>query len=144
MNWTSYDEKLIRRGEILFDLDFLDRYNCELDSMNRDKTDRPFALTDGYIEFLSVVRYLFNMPYRQLEGFTRSLNRLVPALPSVDYSYIRKRSLNLDLDLHSVLKHSNTPIEIAVDSSGIKVHRSGAGLNANTERRNVISRYISL
>jgi len=24
------------------------------------------------------------MPYRQLEGFTRALNRLIPRLPSVD------------------------------------------------------------
>ena len=33
---------------------------------------RPYMLTDGYVEFLAVVRYLFCFPYRQLEGFTKA------------------------------------------------------------------------
>jgi hypothetical protein len=33
-----------------------------------------------YVMFLAVVRYLFNMPYRQLEGFTRALHRLIARL----------------------------------------------------------------
>jgi hypothetical protein len=141
MNWTNYDEKLIRRGEILLDLSFLASYNQDLSSMNINKIGRPFALTDGYIEFLTVVRYLFNMPYRQLEGFTRSLNRLVTSLPCVDYSSIRKRSLNLDLDLASVLRGSDAPIEIAVDSSGIKVHRSGGWIERKHGKK---KRYIKI
>jgi hypothetical protein len=33
-----------------------------------------------YVVFLAVVRYLFSIPYRQLEGFTRALHRLIPRL----------------------------------------------------------------
>ena len=65
------------------------------------------------------------MPYRQLEGFTRALNRLIPKLPSVDYSWVRRRILRLNPSLHDSLRDSSSPITIAVDSSGVSVHKSG-------------------
>ena len=55
----------------LLSLDFLDDY--ELSLLNDGKVGRPFKITHGYIVFLAVVRYLFSMPYRQIDGFTRSL-----------------------------------------------------------------------
>jgi len=58
----------------------LDGYEDELRSMNRGKVGHPYVLTDKYVEFLSAVRYLFNMPYRQLEGFTGALNRLIKGI----------------------------------------------------------------
>jgi hypothetical protein len=44
MNWHEYDERLIRRGELLLDLDFIRGYNDELSTMNRDKEGRPFSI----------------------------------------------------------------------------------------------------
>ena len=86
MGWKEVDEKLIRRGELILNLDFLEDYDKELEAMNGGKEGRPFTLTASHIRFLGVARYLFAMPYRQLEGFTRALNRLLPRLPSGDYS----------------------------------------------------------
>jgi hypothetical protein len=63
------------------------------------------------------------MPYRQIESFTRALHRLVPRLPTVDYSWIRRRILRLDLSPYESLKECNGPIVIAVDSSGVSVHK---------------------
>jgi hypothetical protein len=65
----AVDEGLIRRGEFLLSLDFLDNY--ELSFLNDGKVWRPFKITNGYVIFIAVVRYLFSMPYRQIEGFTR-------------------------------------------------------------------------
>jgi len=107
MDWKSVDERLIRRGEILLSLDFLENYEDELRAMNREKVGRPYALIWRYMEFLSVVRYLFVMPYRQLEGFTRAMNRLIPRIPSADYSGLRRRILRLDLSPYGDLKASN-------------------------------------
>jgi hypothetical protein len=87
MDWRRVDERLIRRGELLLSLDFLDGYGYELSLLNDGKVGRPFKIT---IVFLAVVRYLFSMPYRQIEGFTRALNRLVPRLPPIDYSWARR------------------------------------------------------
>jgi transposase len=65
------------------------------------------------------------MPYRQIEGFTRALHRLIPRLPPVDYSWARRRILMLDLSPYKSLKEYNGPIVIAVDSSGVSVHKCG-------------------
>ena len=86
MDWNRVDERLIRRGELLLSLDFLEGYECELRCMNRGKVGRPYMLTERYVDFLSVARYLFCFPYRQLEGFTRALNRLVPLSFSFNHS----------------------------------------------------------
>jgi len=40
MNWHDYDERLIRRGELILDLDFLRNYRAEVDIMNRGKTGK--------------------------------------------------------------------------------------------------------
>jgi len=90
--------------------------------MNNNKIGHPFKLTNGYIKFLAIIRYLFSMPYRQIEGFTRALNKLITKLPSIDYSWIRRRIIKLDLSPYKYLKKYNGPIVIAIDSSGIKVH----------------------
>ena len=70
MDWKVVDERLIRCGELLLSLDFLDGYD-ELEAMNRKKVGHPYRFTNRYVEFLVVVRYLFSTPYRQLEGFTK-------------------------------------------------------------------------
>jgi len=81
MDWRVVDERLIRRGELLLlSLDFLERYDLDLSLLNLGKVGRPYRVTYMYVVFLAVVRYLFSMPYRQLEGFTRALHRLIPRL----------------------------------------------------------------
>jgi hypothetical protein len=50
MDWCAVDERLIRRGELLLSLDFLEDY--ELSLLNDGKVGRPFKITYGYIIFL--------------------------------------------------------------------------------------------
>jgi|YelNatPaOPRAMG01_1025707.scaffolds.fasta_scaffold65636_2 hypothetical protein len=77
IDWKCADEGLIRRSELPLSLDFLEDYKLKLSILNNDKVGYPFKITDKYIVFLAVVRYLFSMPYRQLEDFTRALHRLL-------------------------------------------------------------------
>jgi len=125
MGWKEVDEGLIRRGELILGLGFLGKYGEELEEMNRGEEGKRFTLTHSHIRFLGVVRYLFGMPYRQLEGFARALNGLVPRLPSGDYSGLRRRILRLDLSPYEDVEGSNEPIAISVDSTGVSVHRAG-------------------
>ena len=141
MGWKDVDERLIRRGGLILDLDFLEDYDKELEAMNGGKEGRPFTLTHSHIRFLAVVRYLFDMPYRQLEGFARALHRLVPRLPSGDYSGLRRRILGLDLAPYEHLREVDEPIAIAVDSTGIKVHRAGGWVERKHGKRN---RYVKV
>jgi len=141
MNWQRVDERLIRQGELLLSLDFLDTYDEELKGMNSEKVGRPFALTHSHIVFLAVVRYLFGFPYRQLEGFTRALNRLVHRLPTADYSGLRRRILDLDLSLYEPLALSDEPIVVAVDSTGVRVHKAGGWVERKHGKK---KRYVKI
>jgi len=97
MDWKKIDDRLIRRGTLLLDLGFVNNYGRELKRMNQGKPGRPFKLTNSYVRFVGFIRYLFSMGFRQLEGFTTALHKLVPRLPPIDYSWIRRRVLRLDL-----------------------------------------------
>lgn len=78
------------------------------------------------------MRYLFSMPYRQPEGFARALSKLVPALPSIDYSWARRRIL--DLTPYKALRAYRGPVVIAIDASGVSVRKSGGwGARARKE-----------
>jgi hypothetical protein len=125
MDWQKIDEKLIRRGELILDTDLLEHHEEELKAANRGKNGRPYRMAASYIQLLSAVRYLYQMPYRQLEGFTRTLHKLVPALPTGDYSGLRIRILSLPVDPYRSLRETNEPVSIAVDSTGIKVEKAG-------------------
>jgi IS5 family transposase len=141
MNWQSVDERLIRQGELLLSLEFLERYDDELKTMNDGKEGRPFTLTHSQIVFLAVVRYLFGFPYRQLEGFTRALNRLLPKLPSADYSGLRRRILGVNLSPYEELEKSGKDVVIAVDSTGVRVHKAGGWVERKHGKK---KRYVKI
>lgn len=140
-DWKEIDERLIRRGELVLDLGFLEGCEEELEAMNRGKTGPPYRLATSYIQLLAAVRYLFSMPYRQLEGFTRGLHRLVPELPPGDYSGLRKRILSLNPDPYEPLEEREEPVSIAVDSTGVKVQRAGGWVERKHGKR---KRYVKL
>jgi hypothetical protein len=141
MDWQKIDEKLIKRGELIIDTDLLKHHDEELKTANQGKNGRPFRMTTSYIQFLSAVRYLYQMPYRQLEGFTRTLHKLVPSLPTGDYSGLRIRILSLPVDPYLSLRETTEPVSIAVDSTGIKVQKAGGWI----ERKHVKKkRYVKL
>jgi hypothetical protein len=81
------------------------------------------------------------MPYRQLEGFTRTLHRLVPSLPTGDYSGLRRRILSLLVDPYRGLKETSDPVSIAVDSTGIKVQKAGGWIERKHGKK---KRYVKL
>jgi len=66
------------------DLESQGNHEKELEEMNKGKPGPRYKLSNSYIELLALVRYFFHMPYRQLEGYTRALNKLIPKLPTAD------------------------------------------------------------
>jgi hypothetical protein len=59
MCWRCVDERLIRRGELLLSLDFLESYDLELSVLNFGKVGRPYRVTYMYVVFLAVVGVSF-------------------------------------------------------------------------------------
>jgi hypothetical protein len=76
--WERVDEGLIKRGMLIMDLDFVGNCRDELVRMNWRKRGRPYRIAESYVRFLAVIRYLFSLAYRQLEGLTRSPGRIFP------------------------------------------------------------------
>jgi hypothetical protein len=52
------DERLIKRGMLIMDLNFLRNYRDELIRMNRKKRGRSYRIAEIYVMFLAVIRYL--------------------------------------------------------------------------------------
>ena len=125
----------------ILDPEFLRNRKQELKTMNTHKRGPHYRMAASYIQLLSAVRYLYQMPYRQLEGFTRSLHTLVPALPTGDYSGLRRRILSLPVDPYHDLKETNEPVSIAVDSTGIKVEKAGGWIERRHGKK---KRYVKL
>jgi len=44
ISWKEYNEQLVRRGEIIFSIHFLENWNEEIEKMNEGKRGRPLRL----------------------------------------------------------------------------------------------------
>jgi len=75
VDWPSYNEALVRRGEILLDLGLLQGGGEELEEMNSGKEGGRYIYPESLIRLQASVRACFRLPYRQLEGFTQALSR---------------------------------------------------------------------
>ena len=122
-NWKEYNESLVNRGDITiwFSEDALDSWEHP---NNTTKVGRPFVYSDTAIECLLTIRELFKLPYRQTEGFGRSLVVLLNADVAIpDFTSLAKRAAKLNISLSIAKKRG--PIDIVVDSTGMKVFGEG-------------------
>ncbi|MFY9796520.1 MAG: hypothetical protein WBE68_12705 [Candidatus Nitrosopolaris sp.] len=49
VDWPSYNESLVRRGQVLLDFDVLDGWDHELSKMNLGKVGEPYFYPDSFI-----------------------------------------------------------------------------------------------
>ncbi len=124
-DWKRINEALVKRGELLLDLDFVKGWEDELQSMNKGKEGARFRYPDSFIRLLLFMYVYLHLPYRQLEGFTKALARYVKGLKPPDHSSIQWRAENLPVKLDQTLVDSNEDLVIALDASGIKVANRG-------------------
>lgn len=122
-NWRKYNESLVERGSITFWFsdDVIDQWEHANDT---PKVGHPFVYSDTAIECLLTLRELFQLPYRQTEGYGRSLIGLLGIeIPIPDYTSLAKRAAKLEINLGVVKRRSS--IDIVVDSTGLKVFGEG-------------------
>jgi len=122
-DWRRVNEGLVKRGEILLDLRILDRWDDELDSMNKGKEGGQYVYPEIFVRLLGYVRLLFHLPYRQTEGFLKALRRFDSRVQVPDYSTIDRRVNRLGIKLDE--EDYGNDIVLAVDGSGIKVSNRG-------------------
>jgi Transposase DDE domain len=74
INWSEYNESLVRRGEMLFDDGFLQNWRAELKKMNKGKEGANYRYPNSSILLLLATVHVYLLPYRQLEGFLRMMS----------------------------------------------------------------------
>lgn len=90
-DWKKYNQELVKRGELLFDLGFLEGWKRELKRMNRGKEGALFDIPRVFVEFLGVFRCFTGLPFRQRRAFVEALKKFLPKLEKPGHSTIHRR-----------------------------------------------------
>jgi IS5 family transposase len=120
VDWPSYNELLVRRGQVLLDFDVVDKWDYELSQMNQGKVGEPYCYPESFIQLLGYMRAYFHLPYRQTQGVVTAHSDKVPITPH--YSTISRRINRLEIKINESVGND---IVIALDSTGIKVANRG-------------------
>ncbi|MGA9171160.1 MAG: IS5 family transposase [Nitrososphaeraceae archaeon] len=147
-NWKEYNESLIKRGEIIFDTDFLSNWQAELVEMNRKKKGAKYRYPNSLIWLLATV-HVYLLPYRQLEGFLNVMSEHIPRLKEKvpDYTTMWWRVVKIKIALKPEInqKEKEGILTIAVDSTGIKVTNRGEWIRDKwKERRGFIKIHVAV
>jgi hypothetical protein len=123
-NWPEYNEQLVRRGTLYLSLEFVEQWDQLVGDLNWGKRGHPFHYPGQFIAWMACVHSIFQMPYRQMEGFTLALSKVLPGLQSADYTTLFRRIQRMPLVLPEIHEQSEDLV-VAVDSTGIKVTNRG-------------------
>ena len=122
-NWPAYDRALVARGDITFWFD----QDTIIQSWTPKPTGQrgaPWRYSDWSIQTLLVLKQVFHLPYRSLEGFGRSLMRLMELdLPIPDHSHLSRRVRPLVIQIPR--QERTGPIHVVVDATGLTVFGEG-------------------
>lgn len=145
INWSEYNESLVRRGEMLFDSDFLQNWRAELKKMNEGKEGPHYRYPNSLISLLATV-HPYLLPFRQLEGFLRTLSIHIKKLKEIipDFTTIWWRIERMKINLDPKLDPERDDIVIAVDSTGIKVTNRGEWILDKWKNKRIRKGFIKI
>ena len=122
-NWKEYNKSLVQRGGITvwFSEDAINKWSAE---KKQGKKGRPFSYSDDAILTALIVRSVFHLPLRALQGFLCSIVALMKLTLSIPcYTQISRRAKSLG---EKLAKFSNKRItDLVIDSTGLKVYGEG-------------------
>ena len=145
MNWSLYNQSLVRRGEILLGFDVIDNWDTELQEMNQGKIGEPFHYPNTFLLLLGYAKAYFNLPYRQTEGIAQGhAEGKVPSIP--DFTTINRRinKLNILTDTAKEEVSKDDYLIIAIDSTGIKITNRGQWMRDKWNSSNNKKRYLKI
>jgi hypothetical protein len=123
-NWNEYNNALKKRGslEIWLDEEVLSQWYYQ----GKMQRGAQFSYSNTCIETANLIKEVYQLGYRQTEGFMNSMVRMLGWVVKVpDYTVIHRRRKTLDIDIVSMKKNSNERLYIVVDSTGGKVYGEG-------------------
>ena len=123
VNWKQYNQALVSRGSLTFWVDeaAVKAWHCHEHHGGRG---RRFSYSDVAIETALIVKGIFNLSLRALEGFLNSLFTLMSVpLKSPDYTSISKRAKTVNIKYRNPSRGSIR--HVVVDATGQKVFGEG-------------------
>lgn len=123
-NWREYNDALVQRGSLTLWIEesVLSQWHV---NERKGKQGAPTRYSDWLIQMALVIREVFHLPLRALEGFLRSIVQLMglEGVSVPDYTTICRRQKRLQVTIPSVSR--GEPVHIAIDSSGLKIYGEG-------------------
>ncbi|OLS14728.1 MAG: transposase DDE domain-containing protein [Promethearchaeota archaeon CR_4] len=117
----------MQRGDISFYLEFLSTWDANLARANQAKVGTPFVYPDAIFAVACVLRFLFSIPYRSIEGVLRTLGTFAK-FPAPCYTTIWRRCRTIHLEEWLPQRPTAGSVTIAVNASDLKVVNSGEWL----------------
>lgn len=122
-NWKEYNQALKQRGSLTFWMDDAAIRHWHNDKLT-GRRGRSNTYSDSAITSALMIKGVFKLPLRALEGFINSLfNMMEVDLKSPDYSCISKRAKTVEVDYR--LRCQGPVRHIVIDSTGLKVFGEG-------------------
>lgn len=123
-NWKEYNESLVNRGRIEFWITDEALRQWE-EQKKTGKRGKPRLYSNLAIETALLLREVFHLPLRQVEGFLASiLLKMGSARKAPDYSTLSLRAVLLPLCIR-VRDIGTEALHIVIDSTGAKVYGEG-------------------
>ena len=122
-NWAEYDAALVKRGDITiwFAEDYVQK-NWSVSPCG--KRGAPQVYSNEAIQMLLMLKALYKLPYRALEGFSRSIMKLMNLeLHIPDHTTMSRRACLVKVSIPR--KTGTEPIHLVVDSTGLKIYGEG-------------------
>ena len=123
MKWSTHNQSLVRRGEILLGFDVINNWDIELKETNKDKVGEPFHYPNTFLLLLGYAKVYFHLPYIQTKGITQGHAKgKVPSIPH--YTTINRRINKLNIKVEDTVTEGSSKDDyfiIAIDSTGIKI-----------------------
>ncbi|MCB2384868.1 IS5 family transposase, partial [Shewanella sp. SR1] len=123
INWKQYNQALINRGSLTFwiDEDAIAQWKAKAE---QPRKGRPRVFSDLAITTALMVKRVFSMPLRALQGFINSVFKLADIpLSCPHYTCISKRAKTVKIAFKT--KTRGTIEHLAIDSTGLKVYGEG-------------------
>jgi hypothetical protein len=123
-NWRQYNQSLVNRGSITF---WFDENSIEkwYSVQYSNKPGRPDTYSDDAIRCGLIIKAVFRIPLRALQGFLTSIIKILKLnLRCPHYSVFSRRAKALEIPLRRFLKPGEK-LNVIFDSTGIKVFGEG-------------------
>ncbi|ECI0838820.1 IS5 family transposase [Salmonella enterica subsp. diarizonae] len=122
-NWSAYNNALRQRGSLTVWLDE-SAIAAWTDNAQTEGRGRPLHYTDMAITTVLMMKRVFNLPLRALQGFVDSIFKLMELpLCCPDYSLVSKRAKSVNISIKTPTRGEIS--HLLIDSTGLKVFGEG-------------------